>query len=97
MQPSEAAALVQAPDRFRQKLGLRRVQAAERLVQQQQFRFAGDGARDFQALKSPCESADAGSSAMSEMPTNSSASIAFARSPSPTRRAGGRAARPAAP
>src|SRR5437773_5646294 len=43
-------------------------------------------------LRSPCDSAEAGSSAMSEMPTNSSASIAFASmlfTHSPPRRARG--------
>src|SRR6185436_7021752 len=51
MQPPEAPALVQPPHRFREQLGLRRIEPAERLVEQQQLGLGGDGARHLEALQ----------------------------------------------
>src|SRR5258706_3973682 len=51
MQPAEAPALVQPTDGAGEEVGLGRVQAAERLVEQQQLGLGGDGARDLEALE----------------------------------------------
>src|SRR6059036_3873290 len=51
MQPAEAAAPVQAADRPGKQLRLGRVQAAERLVEQQQLGLGGDRARHLEPLE----------------------------------------------
>ena len=51
MQAAEAPALVQPPDGAGEQIRLGRVQAAERLVEQQQLGLGGDGARDLEALE----------------------------------------------
>src|SRR5882672_8346833 len=51
VQPAEPAALVQPADRLGEQLGFGRAQAAERLVEQQELRLGGDGARHLQPLE----------------------------------------------
>ena len=51
MQAPEAPALVQAADGFRQQLRFGRIEAAERLVEQQELGLGGDRPRHLKALE----------------------------------------------